>query len=273
MRTLQDQVLENSRAVGISHGFPWSDRHRHQYADFAPTGEAGFAWHDVGHLCVGSVDPPQARTTLVRLHRELTAHAKSLDLPESVGRFPFRKPFVARLFSLTDQSRTSPGLSATEALQIHTQEIVGETLTDLLLSANAARVANVRSNFTAQLPPNRGFYAKSFTGTKAGLPSGVVWEKDAAVARLAKTWQRFANTQVAYSRSWLHAQGYSVDLTESEEIPLNALVVLPRGESSIPDEAYFQGASIAVSLETQRWSSNPFYSQVFLGHRFDDPKA
>ena len=212
---LQEQILASSRAAGISHGFPWSDTTKKLHADFLATGEAGFAWHDLGHLMVGSVEPSEARRALVLLHRELSAHAKTLPLPEMIGRIPFRKLFMGRLFGLTDQSNSQAQLDAVDALMLKTTSIVAEALPDLIMNTNAAKAANVQSNLLAHLPLNTVLYHgtpdpsdQEWVHAKLGFHP--VWELDSTVHQLGAAWDFFVAEQFHHARQWLQSQGYDI---------------------------------------------------------------
>ena len=217
VRALQEQVLGDTRAAGISHGFPWSDRHMQVHADFLATGEAGFAWHDLGHLMTGSIDPPEGRRTLVRLHQELSAHGKTLPLDAMIGRFPFRRLFMARLFGLTDQANNRLGMDATACLLEKTVDIVAQALPDFIMSGNAAKMAAAQAHLFAHMPSDCVLHGaptvapKDREATHQALNRQLVWEHDPAILRLGEAWNHFAYAQFRHARQWLHAQGYDIE--------------------------------------------------------------
>ena len=252
---LQEQVLAGRRAAGMSHGFPWSDRSKHLHADFLPTGEAGFAWHDLGHLCVGSVDPPEARRVQVLLHRELSAHCKQLELPETIGRFPFRKLFVARLFGLTDQAESTFGLTVNAALQRHVSTHVGAALHELVLDTGAGARANVHTNFLAHLPEDHVFHAEldsmSRTTLAVHLAAPATWQEDPDVLRLGPTWNHFCGLQIDHSNRWLADQGRDVVATLSEPSELLALATRRESFRATGDtDAILYSGSLSFLRET-----------------------
>ena len=214
---LQEQLLGDTRAAGISHGFPWSDRHAHVHADFQATGEAGFAWHDLGHLMVGSIEPAEGRHMLVRLHQELSAHGRQLPLPEWVGRFPFRRLFMGRLFGLTDQSSSVFDVDATGSLLHKTVNIVAEALPDFVMHTNAAKLATVQAQLLAHMPIDVALHGppsvhpmkKAWTYEALNHP--LVWEHDPAILSLGEAWDHFTHAQFRHARQWLHAQGYDIE--------------------------------------------------------------
>lgn len=248
--SLQQQVLSNSRAAGISHPFPWSLKHRQAHADFLPTGEAGFAWHDLGHLGVGSAAPPEARKVLVQMHRALSAHAKTLALPERVGMFPFRKFFMARLFGLTDQSGTSSDVSYGQVVKEYVEDIVGEPLSSHLLDYNTAKIANVQQHFVAHVPTDCLFHANMSTNllahTRANLQYWGGSRAEPDIVSLANSWTHFSAVQVSFCNDWLKRHGYSIAGDLPEPDPLQALVVMRHPHSAPARHAHLLNTDIGL---------------------------
>ena len=230
--TMQAQIINGQRPAGLSHPLPWSAADTHLHADHMPTGEAGFAWHDITHLLAASSLHPEARSTLVQLHQHLSAFGRSLGIPERVGRFPLRRLVLGNLFALTDQSRGCSTRAKEGQIGEYIKTTLARSLSEFLESSAAVDIAHVRTTLLPALETDHVYSYKV-----SGLAHAMLGEKLRKKLRLYPTgdlqklnlrWAHYTHLLLAEACTWLAQRGYQCEQIFEWPIASSSLIKATR---------------------------------------------